>query len=226
MPLIKPEHIDLAVFFTIALANIKFNIWPMIMPYYYSLAKHYNPAITMKTIFNAIICMYMGSSLSTLVFPTILFIMGLKGTILFGGLVAVINNVAIYSFSSVAWICISSALVGFGYKHFTTVIILYFSDKYPSSASKLYSMATSGFVVTGCFWANMITCYTNPGNEEMTELTWYNGYEERYFSFEIASRLSGALNIISLFIMSNLIAMSFFFSNPVKYGSNFRLLVG
>ena len=225
MPFIKPEYKDLAVFFTIALTCIKFNIWSMVIPYYYSYVKHYNPSVTMKTVFNGIVCIYFGSSVSTLTFPTLLFVLGLKGSLIFGAIAAAANNLAIYSFSSVISICINSALVGFSYRHFTTVIILYFSEKYPESASKLYSIATSGFIVTGCFWANMITVYINPENKEMTEVTYYNGYEERFFGMDVASRLVGVMNLLSVFTLSITLIMSFFFSDPEKYSSNFHVLL-
>ena len=225
MPSLKPEHRDLIIFFTIALTSINFNIWSIIIPYYYSYAKHYNPYVTMKTVFNAIIFCYAGFNVSTLALPTLLFILGLKGMLIFGAVVAALNNVAIYMFSSVVWICICSALVGFGYKHFTTVIILYFTEKYPESSSKLYSIATSGFIITGFFWANLITFYINPDNEDMTATSFFNGYEETYFPIEISSRLRGILNIQAVFILVDVLLMSLFFSNPKKYHDNINILI-
>ena len=224
MSLLKPELRDLLIFFIIALTSINLNIWSIVIPYYYSYAKHYNPSITIKTVFNAIICIYVGSNLSTIVFPTILFFLGLKGALLFGALVSAFNNVSIYLFTNTIWICICSSLVGFCYRHFTTVTILYFTEKYAESASKLYSIATSGFIITGFFWANIMTFYINPNNEDMTEVSYYNGYEERYFPFEVASRLQGIMNIQTVFGLSVVFVMSMFFENPEKYSSHIQIL--
>ena len=222
---LKPEIKDLIIFFTLALTNINFNIWSIVIPYYYSHAKYFNPSVTMKTVFNAILFCYVGFNVSTFLFPTLLFFLGLKGTLLFGAFVSGLNNMAIYTFSSALWICVCTATMGFCYKHCTTVIILYFTEKYPVSASKLYSIATSGFIITGFFWANLITFYINPDNEGMTATSFFNGYEETYFPIEISSRLRGILNIQAVFTLSVVLLASLFFNDPDKYKNNLDALI-
>ena len=178
MVTLRPEIRDLLVFFTIALASINFNIWSIIIPYYYSYAKHFDPAITLKTVFNGLIFCFVGSNLSALVFPTFLFVLGLKSTLILGALISALNNVFMCLFPRPIGIWACALFTGFCYRNFTTVIILYFTAKYPSSGSKLYSIATSGFIITGFFWANFMTFYINPENQGMTEVSYYNGYED------------------------------------------------
>ena len=215
----------MVIFFVIALTSINFNIWSLIIPYYYSHAKYYNPDVTMKTVFNAIIFIYLGFNISTFVFPTLLFVLGLKGTLVFGALVSALNSMGIYLFSTTFWICMCTMMVGFVYKHFTTVITLYFTAKYPESSSKLYSIATTGFIVTGFFWANFLTFYINPGNEDMIETKSSTGYKEKYFPIEIASRLEGIMTIQALFILGTVFIMSSLFDNPENYKSNIYALI-
>ena len=221
----KPDVKDTIIFFVIALTNINFNIWGLIIPYYYSHARYYNPDMTMKTVFNAIIFSYLGFNISTFVFPTLLFVLGLKGMLIFGALVSAFNNVSLFMFSSTFWICTCTAMVGFVYKHFTTVIILYFTTKYPEKSSKLYGIATSGFIVTGFFWANFLTFYINPGNDDMTNTSSSTGYKEKYFPIEIASRLEGIMIIQTLFILGTVFVMSSLFDNPENYKSNIYALI-
>lgn len=218
---LRPEIKDMAVFFFVTFSVANLNIWGVYLPYYHSYAKHFNPDLTVNDVFACAICLYLGIMICSWTFPTLLAILGLKKTLLLGGLIYSLNTIAMHTFTSFPMIIINVTLIGFCYRYVTTINVLYFTEKYPEKASRYYGIANTGMIVTGLFWANFYTYYVNPENQVPTELYVNGDYHEYYFSYDIAVRFKGVFNIHAITNFLLVVVISFLFEEPEKYKGNF-----
>lgn len=222
----KAEIKDTIIFFMITSAIMNFHIWSIIIPYYYSYVKHTNMSITIKDIFSALFFAYVGSFVSTIIFPSVLYLFGLKNSLILGVLIYVLNNTMMHTFTNYWMIALNVGLIGFCFRYFTTATILYFSAKYPAVASKCYGIAYCGFILSSFVWSNLLSFYINPDNEQMRDHTNVNGFEEIFFEEKIAVRFKNILNIQSIYSLLTVFGSCLLFENPEKYKSNVGRLFG
>ena len=220
----KPEVMYTIIFFIMTLSIPNYNIWSMLMPYYFSHAKIYNTDVTIKHVFNSTILTAVGIYFDALIFPSLLFVFGLKKTLLLGTIGYALSNIAMCYFSSILSIAICAFMIGACFKNLTTCVILYFTENFTPIASKCYTVANTGFLLTGFVWANLVTYYVNPENKDMEAITYINGFRETYFEEEIAIRFRMIMLYQAIFSFSIVFVFSFFIKDPEIYSSKIGVI--
>lgn len=222
----RSEVTNIIAFFGMAVVTIGFNVWPVFMPYYFSYLKHFNPYITVEQVFGTTFFLYLGMNVVSIVMPVMLFLFGLRGTMIAGGVIMLINSLSIYYFTSWFFICLNILVFGGMYRYTTLVSIVYFSENYPAKASNYYGIALSGFLVGSIISNNVCSFIVNPENVPMDKETNINGYTEVYFDFSIASNMIKFMNIYGVLGLVVCVVCSFLIDDPVKYQGEWRTLFG
>ena len=222
----RKEIINIVAFFGFSIITIGFNVWPVFMPYYFSYLKHFNPYITIEQVFATTFFLYLGMNFISIIMPVMLFLFGIRGTMIAGGVIILLNSISIYYFTGWFFICLNILVFGGMYRYTTLLCIIYFSEHFPSQASKYYGIALSGFLVGSILSNNLCSYIINPGNVSMDKVSNINGFTEVYFDFSIASNLVGFLRLAGLagFIVS--VVCSFLIEDPEKYQGELRNLLG
>lgn len=222
----RKEIINIMGFFGMAMITIGFNVWPVFIPYYYSYLKNFNPYITVEQVFGTTFFLYLGMNAISAVMPIMLYLFGMRGTIVACGVITFLNCFCLHYFTSWFFICLNVLIFGGLYRYTTLVSIIYFSETYPQKASHYYGLALSGFLVGSLLSNNLCCTMINPNNQPMSQTTDINGYTEQYFEFEIASRVVSYLNFYGVFSLLMCIMCSFLVSDLDKYPGEWRIFLG
>lgn len=222
----RTEIINILAFFGMAVVSIGFNVWPVFMPYYFSYLKHFNPYITVEQVFATTFFLYLGMNAVSIVMPVLLFLFGVRGTMVVGGIIMLLNCLSIYYFTGWLMICFNMLVFGGMYRYTTLVSIVYFSENYPSKASNYYGIALSGFLAGSIISNNVCSFIVNPTNVPMDQVTHINGFEETYFEFNTASNIVKFMNFYGVLGLVTCVVCSFLIEDPIKYQGEWRKLFG
>lgn len=220
MAVFTKRNKEIFIFFLICFSIANFNIWGILLYYLHSYFKYFDETITVKDVFGLTYLMYIGLLISSWVLPSILSIFGFKNAIRIGSLIYALN--CIMSYSTLYWplIMLNTTLLGFCFRYMQTLTILYFKTNYPEDPAKCYGISTTGMVIGGIVWGNLMTFYINPDNLNPNKIFTKGNYEELYFSFDIANRFKGIMNIQAIFNIVLVFTLSFCFKEPEGYQSN------
>ena len=211
---------DTIIMFITISPQSNYQIWGILMPYYFSYLKHFNPEITFNQIFASSCFFYLGILFCSWCYPSMVSVLGLNNLTRLSGTLYAVNAVAMNTFSSFEMVCVSIGVIGFCIKIMFVNNMLYFTCKYKENATKLIGIANFGYIALSFIWSYLYFYFINPGNETMTEIAYNGTTEERYFKWEIAQRFQFTLNLhgLSCFIISMI--CSFLITDPEKYKSN------
>lgn len=199
------------------MANASFFMqWSILYPYIGSYFKHYNPHITLKDIFTCILILYFGMFLGNLILPRIFYIFGLRKTLQIGSILYFVNLVCLYTFTSLIGFCFNITLAGALVNFFYFTISVFFSQKYDNGI--LYCPAVfMGVTVGAMIWPFVISALINPNNHSMDQITFINGYEERYYDYSVSGKIVKYFNIHGFFTMVVNVILCQFLTNPVGH---------
>lgn len=217
---------NIIAFFGMAVVTIGFNVWPVFIPYYFSYLKHFNEHITVEQVFGTTFFLYLGMNFISMVLPVLLFLFGIRGTMILGGIITLLNSISLYYFTSWYFICFNILVFGGMYRYTTLVSIIYFSEMYPSKASNYYGIALSGFLVGSIVSNNVCSYIINPDNMPMDQISMANGYPENYFHFSVAKNLVSFMNLYGVLGFVVCLFCSFLIEDPIKYQGEWRSLLG
>ena len=216
---------DTIIMFIANTPQTNFEIWGILLPYYFSYLKHFNDDITFNQVFASSCFFYLGILLCSWVYPSLVTVLGLKNMIRLSGTIYSLNTVIMHSFSSLTMVCLTITLIGFCIKIMFVTNMLYFSSKYPKKSTKLIGLANIGYAALSFIWAYLYFYFINPGNDIMTEVAYNGTIEEKYFKWEIAQNFKHALNMNGLTCFIITMVCSMLITNPERYDSNIYMFL-
>ena len=204
--------------------TIGFTVWAIFYPYYFSYLKHFNPAVTVEQIFGGTFFLFLGMNVIGIIFPSILFLFGACGTMMFGGLIMLLNCISLYTFTNWFFIILNTLIFGGLYKYTTLLCIIYFNEHFPERGSILHGIALTGFLVGSIFSSVFCTYMINPDNKEMTTYM-IDGVETIYFDYTISYNLVNYLNYMGFAGLIVCLVSATLLEDPEKYTPNIREVI-
>lgn len=211
---------DIIIMFIAISPQTNYVLWGVLLPYYFSYLKHFNPEISFNQVFAASCFFYVGLLSCSWLYPSLVSIFGLKNIIRLSGTIYALNAVGMHCFSSISFVCLNVTLIGFCIKAMFITNMLYFSTKHEENAKKCIGVANLGFTILSFIWSYLYFLLINPGNEGMTEIAYNGTTEERYFKWEIAQRFKFTFNLHGLYCFVITIVCSMLIENPEQYKNN------
>ena len=208
---------DVIFFFLVNTGNSTFGLWGPLLPYIASYGYNYNENITMSFVFATAFFTMFGISLPNYVLPYLYQLIGIRMTLVLGGLLYLFNCVFFIYRTTTIWICFSSLLIGICYQIFTMTTHIFFNDKYTTEAKSFASYSITGVMIGNFFMTLGINWYINPNNEPMIDFTNSDGKVVRIFDLEISNRVNGYLQMIGFYTFFVVIFAAIFIQPTEKY---------
>ena len=104
---------DIIIMFIANSPQTNYVLWGVLLPYYFSYLKHFNPEISFNQVFASSCFFYVGLLSCSWIYPSLVSIFGLKNMIRLSGTIYALNAVAMHCFSSISIVCLNVTLIGF-----------------------------------------------------------------------------------------------------------------
>ena len=215
----KSINKDRIILFIYSITNIMSSTWPILYPYIASYIKHYNPNITMKSIFATTIGIFIGRIIGGVLLPNLYFLFGIKGTMQIGGLLLFINYLLYFCFTSIFGVFFNNLFAGVNYQIAFLSVSFFLSEKYLNGLlyiNYVYIGSSIGII----FWGIVSIYIINPDNIGMTLKLTEGNLEENYFPWEMVKNFKFFMIVLACFSLL-FILPTFFLDDPENITPNF-----
>ena len=201
-----------------------YGSWCVVYPYLVSYLKHFNPELSLKTLFSTTIGLFIGQSVANLLLPSFYFFFGIKNTILLSGFFNLINCLLFIYFDNFYTILLNTTLTGLIYHLAVTSLTYYLTEKYDNGYIYSYKCYV-GLGFSNIIWAFLAVKIINPENIGMIAKNIVNGQFEYYFPWEISKNFPTLMIIIGIVNFLITVIPISFIKDPEHIKVNFLIWI-
>ena len=189
---------DIYLLTTYFLSLTLYATWCVIYPYLGSYLKHFDPQLSLKTLFSTTIGLFLGQTVANICLPTLFFLFGIKNTIFLGGFLNFLNCILYIYCDTFLTILANLTLTGAIYQLGSVSMSYFLSEKYENGY--VYSFRCfMGMSVANIFWPFLAVKIMNPGNVGMIAESFVDGDIEHFFPWEISKNFTVLMSLIGVF---------------------------